>query len=485
MDVHTDGRPASWTDGRTGNRTDGRATGRTDTGTDQRTDGPTEACKRTIVDARFSARMQPRMYPHLHGTSVCNVQSATTLVGSAIALMSQAASVAQGQFSCSSSWSLHNAEVLCGAVGGRSGAVHVKDAGGWTHAFYEVLIQTGSVYQMSAELYAEALSECDSGAAVTWCSPSIVVCPGKYQPTFYETGGCYVGLAPTGKDKWERFVAEFVAEADSVTVYINQESTKYDSWLSDINIVLLQGSGGMAKTVYAQPAELTIGCLPYNDREVAYYEDSIARINANDEVLPNTTLRVKCTVGKPLQTAIDHFREDKAIASVVSAYSSATKEYSNVAFEQQRVMLGVRDSTPNYKTEANHFTLASDTSSGTAALLSDHGLFQFFGWTALQLYFQSDQQVVADHIASEASKRGYTYRSLQAGSNIDEDLAQLLVSDLNIMIFIGGYGCFGELTKRIVKEKPTVVVICCCLPYLLASTDFPPGTLLMPQLYRP
>ena len=97
-------------------------------------------------------------------------------------------------------------------------------------------MQPGAVYTLDAELYAEALSECDSGAAVTWCSPSIVVCPGKYQPTFYETGGCYVGLAPTGKDKWEQLSGTFLAKDTAATVYINQESTKYDSLLDNVRM---------------------------------------------------------------------------------------------------------------------------------------------------------------------------------------------------------------------------------------------------------
>ena len=101
----------------------------------------------------------------------------------------------------------------------------------------------GSTYGLSVDMYAEAENECDSAAPVTWCSPSIVVCPGKYQPTFYETGGCYVGLNPKGKEKWERFVAEFTADMSAATVYINQESTKYDSLIDNVQLHLLQGSG--------------------------------------------------------------------------------------------------------------------------------------------------------------------------------------------------------------------------------------------------
>ena len=116
-------------------------------------------------------------------------------------------------------------------------------SGGWSHAYYQLAVSPGSTYELSADLYAEVRSECDAAVAVTWCSPSIVVCPGKYDPAFYEIGGCYIGLAPAGNDKWESLVAEFMAELDAVTVYINQESTRYDSWLSNMNINLLQSSG--------------------------------------------------------------------------------------------------------------------------------------------------------------------------------------------------------------------------------------------------
>ena len=94
----------------------------------------------------------------------------------------------------------------------------------------------GSTYGLSVDMYAEAENECDSAAPVTWCSPSIVVCPGKYQPTFYETGGCYVGLNPKGKEKWEQMSGAFMVTEGSSTVYINQESTKYDSLLSNVKI---------------------------------------------------------------------------------------------------------------------------------------------------------------------------------------------------------------------------------------------------------
>ena len=151
--------------------------------------------------------------------------------------------LAAQQISCSALWGVHNAEVMCDTIGGRSGAVRVKDAGSWTHAYYEVLLKPGSPYQLSADMYAEAENECDSAAPVTWCSPSIVVCPGKYQPTFYETGGCYVGLAPKGTEKWKRFVAVFTADTSAATVYINQESTQYDSLLDNIQLQLLLESG--------------------------------------------------------------------------------------------------------------------------------------------------------------------------------------------------------------------------------------------------
>lgn len=56
----------------------------------------------------------------------------------------------------------------------------------------------------------------------------------------------------------------------------------------------------------------------------------------------------------------------------------------------------MRGEAPSYVSQANHFTLASDASSGAAALLSNGGIFRFFNWTALQIYYQADQQRVAD-----------------------------------------------------------------------------------------
>ena len=63
--------------------------------------------------------------------------------------------------------------------------------------------------------------------------------------------------------------------------------------------------------------------MPYTEHQGIYFEETIAEINSNPDILPNTTLIIKCTIGNPLQTAIDHFREDGAIASIVGAYVTA------------------------------------------------------------------------------------------------------------------------------------------------------------------
>ena len=89
---------------------------------------------------------------------------------------------------------------------------------------------------LNVDMYAEKQGECDSGAAVKWCSPSVAVCPGKYEQQYFEIGGCYAGLAPAGKERWERLSESFVATTAIVTVYINQESTSYDSWVGALQL---------------------------------------------------------------------------------------------------------------------------------------------------------------------------------------------------------------------------------------------------------
>jgi hypothetical protein len=75
---------------------------------------------------------------------------------------------------------------------------------------------------------------------VKWCSPSVVICPGKYTGDYYNTGGCYVGLAPAGANGWEPFKATFTARVSRYTVYINQQSTSFSSIVNNLTVVLIQ-----------------------------------------------------------------------------------------------------------------------------------------------------------------------------------------------------------------------------------------------------
>ena len=131
--------------------------------------------------------------------------------------------------------------VKCSTFGGKSDAIEVADAGGWTHAYQEVTVVPDATYKLSGEFYALAVGECDGSAAVKWCSPSVVVCPGPYNGNYYNTGGCLVGLAPVGNHSWEPFKTTFTAAGVStVTVYINQQSTTFSSVLANLFVTLIQ-----------------------------------------------------------------------------------------------------------------------------------------------------------------------------------------------------------------------------------------------------
>jgi hypothetical protein len=146
----------------------------------------------------------------------------------------------QEDYSCSAMWRTHNAIVKCSTFGGKADVIELADAGGWTHAYQEVTVLVDATYTISGEFYPLAIGECDGSAAVKWCSPSVVVCPGPYNGDYYNTGGCLVGLTPVGKDAWEPFNATFTATGVStVTVYINQESTTFSSIVADPNVALL------------------------------------------------------------------------------------------------------------------------------------------------------------------------------------------------------------------------------------------------------
>ena len=146
-------------------------------------------------------------------------------------------------FPCGSAeWGVHNAVVKCSTFGGKSNVIEVADSGGWTHAYQEVIVMPDATYTLSGEFFPLTIGECDGSAAVKWCSPSVVVCPGPYNGDFYNTVGCLVGLAPVGNYSWEPFKTTFTAAAgvSMVTVYINQESTTYSSVVNGLHIKLLQ-----------------------------------------------------------------------------------------------------------------------------------------------------------------------------------------------------------------------------------------------------
>jgi hypothetical protein len=149
-------------------------------------------------------------------------------------------------FPCGSAeWGVHNAIVKCSTFGDKSDVIEVADAGGWTHAYQEVTVMPDATYKLSGEFYALAIGECDGSAAVKWCSPSVVVCPGPYNGDYYNTGGCLVGLAPVGNYSWEPFKTTFTAAAgvSMVTVYINQQSTTFSSVVAGLMITVIQERG--------------------------------------------------------------------------------------------------------------------------------------------------------------------------------------------------------------------------------------------------
>ena len=53
--------------------------------------------------------------------------------------------------------------------------------------------EAGATYSLTGWMYLEAEGVCDADAAVVWCSPSVAVCPGAYQPTYYTTAGGRAG----------------------------------------------------------------------------------------------------------------------------------------------------------------------------------------------------------------------------------------------------------------------------------------------------
>ena len=153
-------------------------------------------------------------------------------------------------FPCGSAeWGVHNALVSCSVFGGEANAIEVADAGGWTHAYQQFAVDQGDVYRVSGEFYPLAIGECDGSAAVKWCSPSVVVCPGPHNGDYYNTGGCYGGVASVGNYSWEPFSFFFSSTTGLATVYINQESTEFSSVVNGLRIKLLHERFADAYTV--------------------------------------------------------------------------------------------------------------------------------------------------------------------------------------------------------------------------------------------
>ena len=148
-------------------------------------------------------------------------------------------------------WSVKNAQVECGVKAGQNGLVVKNAPGSWSHAWQEVHVQAGAVYEVSGMFYAESANECDTSAQVTFCSPSLNICPGGYSETFYEVGGSLVGLSPEGEGKWEPFKAQFRPSVLKVTLYLAQEGTKYSSWFKDLRMKLIHDAVGTYTRTHA------------------------------------------------------------------------------------------------------------------------------------------------------------------------------------------------------------------------------------------
>ena len=62
----------------------------------------------------------------------------------------------------------------------------------------------------------------------------------EYSETFYEVGGCLVGVSPEAEGNWEPFKAQFCSPTQKATLYLVQEGTAYNSWFKDLRIQLIQ-----------------------------------------------------------------------------------------------------------------------------------------------------------------------------------------------------------------------------------------------------
>jgi hypothetical protein len=65
---------------------------------------------------------------------------------------------------------------------------------------------------------------------------SLLAGAGKYDPDFFTTGGCYIGVSPQGNGTWEPFSAYFSATSSGATVYLPQQSAADSSWVADLRV---------------------------------------------------------------------------------------------------------------------------------------------------------------------------------------------------------------------------------------------------------
>ena len=100
-----------------------------------------------------------------------------------VALAASLVSTADSRpFPCTpAEWKMSNGTLKCGTFGGKPNAIELVDSGDWTHAYQELAVVPDAVYEIYGDFYTLAAGECDGSANVTWCSPSVVVCPGTYK----------------------------------------------------------------------------------------------------------------------------------------------------------------------------------------------------------------------------------------------------------------------------------------------------------------
>ena len=130
-----------------------------------------------------------------------------------------------------------------------------------------------------------------------------------------------------------------------------------------------------------------------------------------------------------------------------------------------------------YRNRENHFVLTSEPASGVRSLFSENGMLRYFNWSSFQLYYQADEKMTANLISEAASEHQYKFKTLQNSPSLEEDMQILLKAESNIMIFVGGAGCFGPLVDRMTADNPGLVIICCCGAYTMASTNYPLGAM--------